>query len=267
VELQPQGPAEAPKRFSPAVVVPLGAAWGSRAPADRFVLQPDGTIKHPEQLTRGLFGKWREEWRRPPVFVGQYPVGGRCVVHIGDMSHGVLTVALDGREVLREGSADIPRKTLDQDFGIDVPAGTHEIRLDNGGGDWIEAQYYVFTNVRDPARFPDLEAHALRTDTGALLWFRNRLNEWAFRAAGVPLHRTGPAAAIVRGLPAGVYEVEWWDTYHGVTTGFAPSPAAAHARSLATGRETAKADAAGLRIAVPPVERDVACVVRRVSGR
>ncbi|MBM3500506.1 MAG: DUF5060 domain-containing protein, partial [Armatimonadetes bacterium] len=43
-------------RYSPAVVVPLGAAWGSRAPEDRFVLRPDGTLEHPERLTRGLFG-------------------------------------------------------------------------------------------------------------------------------------------------------------------------------------------------------------------
>ena len=84
-----------------------------------------------------------------------------------------------------------------------MPAGTHETRLDNDGGDWIEAQYYVFTNVRDPARFPDLEAHALRTGTGALLWVRNRLNEWAFRAAGTRLHPTVAAAALVPGLPAG----------------------------------------------------------------
>ena len=249
VRLQPAATTATDGRYSPAVVVPLGAAWGSRATADRFILQPDGTLDHPEQLTRGLFGKWREQWRRPPTFVARYLAAGRFMVHVGDMSHGVLTVALDGREVLREGSVDVTRKTLDRDLGIDVPAGTHEIRLDNDGGDWIEAQYYVFTNVRDPARFPDLDAHALRTDTGALLWFRNRLNEWVFHAAGVALTPTVPATVVLPDLRDGVYQVEWWDTYRGV----------------ATGRVTAKADGAGLRLAVPPLERDVACLVRRTS--
>jgi hypothetical protein len=230
------------------VVVPLGAAWGSRASADRFVLRPDGTVEHPEQLTRGLFGKWREVWRRPPTLVADYRAEGRFVVHVGDVSHGVLTVTLDGREVLREGSEETPRRTLDLDFGLDVPAGTHEIRVDNAGGDWIEAQFYVFTNVRDPARFPDLEAYALQTESGALVWFRNRRNEWAFRAAGVPLQPTAPAAAVLRGLRPGVYRVEWWDTYAGKTTA----------------TETATCAAGALTLSVPPVQRDVACRARLV---
>lgn len=247
VELQVARPAQPAGLLSPAVVVPLGSAWGSRAPADRFFLRPDGALDHPELLTRGLFGKWREVWRRPPTFVVTYPTGGRFLVHVGEVSHGVLTVSVDGREVLREGTEAVPRHTVDRDFAVEVPAGTHEIRVDNAGGDWIEAQHFVFTAVRDPVRFSDLETYALRTDAGALVWLRNRLNEWAFRAAGVPLRPTPAAVVLVRGLPPGEYTLEWWDTYRGVVTG----------------RETARADAAGLRLAVPAVERDLACVVRR----
>jgi hypothetical protein len=243
-------PCSSPARLSPAVVVPLGPGYGVRPQEERFTLRPGGAVAHAERIGRMLFGKWHPEWRRPPTFVVRFLAPGRFSVHVGDISHGVLTISLDGRELLRNASFDIDRKTIDRDFGIDVPAGDHEIRLDNAGGDWIETQYFVSTNVRDAAQSPDLEAHALRTDGGAMLWLRNRLNEWAFRAAGAPLRPTGRAEVTLRGLPVGRYRVEWWDTYRGVVVR----------------RETARAGAAGLTLAVGPVERDTGCILRR-SGR
>jgi len=193
----------------------MGSGWGGKKGKNRFVVAPDGSVAHLEQFAKQLFGSGRRDWRNPPTFEANYPVTGEFVVHVGEASRGILEIYLDENRVLREQSLDVPRKEIQKDFAIDVPAGRHEIRLDNAGGDWITLEYLLVTNYRDTRRYSDLDVWGLRSKDLELLWVRNRLNEWSFKAAGCGRVAAGPARVDLDGLGDGPCRVEWWDTCRG----------------------------------------------------
>lgn len=237
---------EPPKgsEFAPVVVVPLGSGWNERPTLDRVVVQPDGSVPDPTLLTRHLFGRHRPTWRNSITWVVRCPAGGRFIVHVAETSYSVLTVSLDGKTVLKDEGYNTPRRLIDQDVSIDIPAGAHEIRVENTGGDWIDLSHYVLTHYRDRRSYADVECRALRTDTLGFFWFHNRVNQWAFQSAGIPRTPARPVTATVRGLRDGTYQVLWWDTYGGKVTNM----------------QQVRSEAGALRIAVPAMERDAACV-------
>jgi hypothetical protein len=231
----------------PVLVDPQGPDWGTKAPRDRFTVEPDGTVPHLDDFGPVLYGTGRAVWRTTPTLTVTYPAAGRFIVRVSEAAHGVLEIDLDGKLALRDDSLDVPRATVDRDFIVDVPVGQHEITLRNAGSDWLRLGHVLLTNYRDAARYPDLDVYALRSDRMAVLWFHHRLNEWAYRALGVEPTPVDTATATLTGLADGRYEVEWWDTDKGAVTA----------------TEIRPSRGGTLALTVPPTATDAACVVRR----
>lgn len=243
-------PHDAP-RFTPVMIVPLASGWGGKTGRSRFVIGPDGSVAHCDQFAKQLFGSGRKDWRNPPTFEANFPSPGRFAVHIAETSHGILEVSLDGQRVLRDASLNVARKEIQKDFVVDVPAGRHEIKLDNAGGDWINLGYLLVSNFRDTSQHSDLDVWGLRSDDLMLLWVHNRLSQWAFRAAGYAAEPADPAGVTIDGLRDGPYAIEWWDTSKGEVTR----------------REERLCLAGRLFLGLPPVDSDLACKVKPVGRK
>lgn len=225
------------KVFSPVLIAPIGADWGSPPRASRFRVEADGTVAGIEQLAGELFGHapGRSPWRKPLVLEVDYPQPGQYVVNLATATHGTLEMQLDGRVVLQEKAPGIYR--------ADIPAGPHQLTLDNTGSDLVRFGWIMLTNYRDARRYPDLEILGRQSDDSALLWIHNRLHQWPFQAAGIEAPPVGPAVAEILVAKDGRYQVEWWDTQTG----------------LVTGTETVESQDQVLTLAVPSLARDVAC--------
>ena len=229
----------------PVLVDPQGPDWGSRAPRDRFTVEPDGTVPHLDDFGPVLYGTGRAAWRTTPTLAVTYPAAGRFLIRVSETAHGVLEIDLDGKPVLRDDTLNVPRATVDRDFAVDVPAGQHAVTLRNAGSDWLRIGHVLLTNYRDASKHPDVDVYGLRSGRMAVLWFLHRLNEWAYRALGFMPSPAGDATATLTGLADGRYEVEWWDTYKGAVTATESKPCRGST----------------LVLTVPPMATDVACVV------
>ncbi len=228
------------KKFSPVLVAPFGADWGSKPTQSRFCIEADGTVPNLARLPAELFGKarGRSEWRNPLTFETHFPEPGRFIVHVSKIAHGVLEISLDGQLV-------VTGKSAEKEIPVEVPAGRHEITLDNAGNDLVRFGYILLTNYRDAARYPDLDILGQQTDDFAALWIHNRLRQWPYEAAGFEAGPVGPAVATIAGLKEGRYHIEWWDTCKGVVT--------------RTG--TLEARNKTLVLPIPTVDRDIACKI------
>ncbi len=227
-----------------------------------FTVASDGTVNDPGQVPSHLLAPGRPEPRVLPVFHVDYPADGTFAVYVDTVSPDArLDVYLDGEPAL---SRELPAENVegkpstfserwqvwqcayDEDFAIEVPAGRHSIRIENGkpGFSWIRISHYTLTNY-DPQ---PLRAFGLTGRNATLLWIQNKQSTWGNDRLGKQPPAVEGAEAEVSGLTAGDYMIEWWDTYDGKVSY----------------SETATAEAGRLRLTVPPLERDVACKIIRI---
>jgi len=185
-------------------------------------------------------------WRNSPTCEASFSAPGTFVVRARETSQGILEIYVDEKCLLRDPSLNVLRKKIQKDFAIDVPAGRHEIRLDNAGGDWIDLEHLLVTNFRNTSQHSDLDVWGLRSDDLILLWIHNRLSQWAFKAAAYDAEPAGFAGMTLEGP----YAVEWWDTYKGEFT--------KTDETLCLG--------GWLHLGHPPVDIDLACKMCRYRG-
>jgi len=228
------------KGLRPVMFSPLGGGWGIKAPREQFEVLATGEVPHVDEMGAVLYGQGRQAWRSPPRITVDFPVGGQGIVQIREAAHGVLTVELDGREIVRDSRFDTDRQSFGTDIAIDIPAGRHVVRLDNAGRDWIRVAHVLLTEYRDAAVTPDLAVYGLRVGETYGLWLHHRLDEWNYAALGfkpVPVE----GAKLRLAVPDGTYQVTWYDTRTGTER---------HSRVVAVDGL--------LRLALPRVEQDVA---------
>jgi hypothetical protein len=128
----------------------------------------------------------------------------------------------------------------DETFAIGVPAGCHEIEVENieEGGSWIQTRGYVITR-EEPV---SLRALALVGESAVLIWVQNRESLWGNWARPIPAPVKG-ARVTIGGAPAGRLRAEWLDCWSGKT--------------IRTGEVTSRGGS--LTLDVPPITRDLAC--------
>jgi hypothetical protein len=130
-------------------------AW-ARPGVNRFTVTADGKVNNPDQLYSCLQGRLHPDLRNNPTFVVDYPADGKFLVHVNSVaaSGANLEFYLDGKLVLRQDLPDLDKQNdggaaeYDQEYGIDVPRGKHEVRLDNTGGDWLSVDYFLLINYK-----------------------------------------------------------------------------------------------------------------------
>ena len=219
-----------PPDTADATIIPV-SRWGK--PEDvAFTLQDDGNLadgKRPQQLLQGVGHK---DIATPVTFSVSYPKAGQFIMHIGRVSNsGLVRVWLDGQQVAeldlpcadKLGKSSVWREqwklwetTYDQDYPFDIPAGPHQIKIENFGKDWVSVDRYTFTGcvVR---RTPYVLAAGMQTQGVAILWLQNRDSDWYNHTQG----RVRPVDAVtvtLTGLPDGTYAVENWETWKGSVT-------------------------------------------------
>ncbi len=211
-----------------AVITPM-SRWGKPA-TNEFVVLPDGTVadeRRPQELLQGL---GHEDIKNPPTFIVDYPADGQFTIGVGTVSNsGLLRVWVDGEqklevdlpcgEGLEKGSTwreqwKLWETVYNKDFAVDIPAGRHEIRVENFGKDWVRVKRYRFTGCLLLDK-PNLLVCGMRTDNVALLWVQNRDSSWYNHAGNGAVGSVDASTIGLRGLPDGDYRVEWWDTWKG----------------------------------------------------
>ena len=193
-----------------------------------FVIRADGTIDEGRQPQRLLHGNSHRKIKNPPTFVVAYPEAGKFAVRVGTVSgSGLLKVWVDdelkleqelpcgeglGKKSVYRAQWDLWETTYDEDVAVDIPAGSHRIRVENFGRDWVTASSYRFEGCRVLDK-PNVLVCGMKSDSVAVVWMQNRESSWYNHGRGaVP-----PVDAFRLGvrLPDGLYDVEWWETWKG----------------------------------------------------
>jgi len=216
-------------------VIPATAGWG-KAPQSEFEVTPTGVKGNPP-ITQHLYSPGKADLRTTPVFKVNYAQPGRFSVHVDEVStKTTLRFVLDGQtagEVVLDPVPptdpnvkpeyektelkpqwNIYQARFNKDYGIDVPAGAHEIRLEVPDGDWISLSSLTLERYRS-SRYPDLQLYALGNGKAAIFWAHNAAHNWKNVADKKEIAPIRGAQTALRGLPAGRYVVEWWDTWQG----------------------------------------------------
>ena len=162
-----------------------GFATGSAvaAPQNNFTLAADGSISPAaSNLNAYLFNSYHPSARNPPTFNVNYPTAGTfsvTVVGRGSAGSSSLLIILDGTTVLNQSSPN------NQAYTINVPAGIHTIKVDNGGQEWVNVSQFKFTNYIAAAA--NIYCNALKDNGHIVGWFRNTNYTWLYlRDVGSP---------------------------------------------------------------------------------
>ncbi|MBN2450961.1 MAG: DUF5060 domain-containing protein [Lentisphaeria bacterium] len=208
------------------------ASW-SPAPFNEprtLICRADGVVEGIENLSRLQHGVGNHPTLHNPVtFRVEYPSAGRFVVRVTKVSgHGGagLRIVLDGQtrfERLFPDEDDHNRDStaFNGEYGIDVPAGSHTVVVENPGRDWLFLDYILpgYTRRTDPpVRLYSLVAADARAPAPAvLLWARHEAFNWYRHSMGRTEWPVAPTEAIVKGVPEGRFRMEVWDTLSGQT--------------------------------------------------
>ena len=236
-------------------------------PVEEFPVRADGSLGVATLPPEFLLALDRSERRICPRFVVNSTRPWTFAVEVRKVCPAArLELSLDGALVrgVDLPVQDVPGKSsvldptyklwvceYNESFSIDVPAGRHEVRVENAesNGSWIQVKGYRFIR-QEPV---SLRAIGLAGRDCVLVWVHNRESLWQNWRQGTPKPVTG-AQLVIRGVPQGKMRVEWMDTWTG--------------RRIRESTVVVKGDAVVLE--VPPVRRDLACRMLRpvrVVGR
>lgn len=191
------------------VVAPAFPLWGL-SPANNFYVTHFGLINpNSINLSKFLYGTvFNPEFRNPPTFNVSYDELGEFKVVAGN-SIGIsprLQIWLNG--IRRLDQIVNPNAT----YSISVPAGEHQIFVDNQGIDWMRVAEYVFSNFAVAIR-----CYALWSENEILGWVQNRNFNWRYiRDIGnLPQPISDGQIFIPNVSPNSIYRVEWFNTWTG----------------------------------------------------
>jgi len=261
VAVEPGGPLAEPRD---ATIAPE-PSW-EKSPHTRYVVKDDGSPSPEKGLNGILWGTVNHaDLREPPTFVANYPRVGRFVAHVMEVvgrGSNPVRLTLDGRVALEEDlvceegkverwEARQPGPTgnlalmYDRDLAIDVPAGEHEISVENLGRDRLTVLYRL-EGYRTREHTPGVMAVGLVHGRGVHLWIANRTWTPEVLLGTVETIAARGVRVTVEGLRDGKAEVEWWEPMTGEKLRTEPA-------EIRDGR---------LVLAVGDLARDIACKVR-----
>jgi hypothetical protein len=206
-------------------IMPAGGSWDA-APFNQPVtvrVRNDGTLG-PKGLIAGVlhgFGN-HPDLHNPQTYQVSFPVPGRFAVQVDGVSGyggSGLRISLDGAvRVEREFEDKAPDDTATMTqyngwYGVEVPAGEHEVVVEATGTDWFQMPLITLTNY---GHLPvAVKVLGLRGRQTCLFWVRNTRYVWY-----APLVELKPRAARdvvlrVPGFPKGEYELALFDPQTG----------------------------------------------------
>jgi hypothetical protein len=193
----------------------------SRPEADVFEVDLYGNVGNASKLSGYVHGAYHPELRNNPMFVVNFTFGGEFVVHVNSVANSgaVLNIYVDGSLAKtvnladKDGANDGFVNEYNLDVSVSVPAGRHEIRLDNGGYDWYTVDYVTLSNA--VLKSSRARVIGLCNDDFAMVWVQNKEHTWWNVINQEPVEALGSVDFELVGFQDGTYNVEWWDTYTG----------------------------------------------------
>jgi hypothetical protein len=150
VKLAYGGPVDLADLRDPARIVPP-RMW-ARPTRNEFVVRPDCYVENGGDLNGYLQGRLHTYLRNPPTFLANAKTPGRLLVTVQAVSAGGSRVEYSVDGELRQ-SVDLPDLDGKNDgqapeynrlLTFDIPAGRHQLTLDNTGADWCTISWYEF---------------------------------------------------------------------------------------------------------------------------
>ncbi len=183
--------------------------WGGMGTPE-ITIDENGQVE-PSSTSLGqyLYGSsWNTQYRSPPSFsINMLDDGTFSVRTAGSAGTSPkIAIYLDGTKVLEE-----PGQT-NKIYSIEVPAGSHTIKVDNTGTDWITISSYIFGGLGSA-----LDAYTLRSedqDMAAGWVLNNKYNHEYVQNEGTPSIVQGATLALP-GFNNGSYFVSWYDCLNG----------------------------------------------------
>ncbi|HSI71692.1 MAG TPA: DUF5060 domain-containing protein [Fimbriimonas sp.] len=158
----------------------------------------------------------------PVIFDVEVDKPTRFEVEVGDVSGyggAKMIVALDDKVVISKDFADPDgddkTDTLRQyagSYGLTIPAGRHQVRIENLGKDWFMVGYRFVDLL--PRTKPAVEGWAVVGNTKAMAWLRRERRSWHRAIKGQPGKSPATVMALT-GLASGAWTAEIWDTWKG----------------------------------------------------
>jgi hypothetical protein len=219
-----------------------GQFWHRRAAPD-FTFPVDGTepieASDVPSVLVGSAASRADGYPGEETFHLNLPRQARMLAHIYSTAEagGSLKVSVDGQVVASHAWAGGKVTPEPAQVAFAVPAGSHILRLENPGPDWI--------GISSIDLGMDTSAIGLigrRNDHFIEAWLWNRPNLYLS-----PPYPGVKGVVELRDVPAGSWKVTWWDTQKGVA---APPTVVVH-------------PGGSLRIETPPIERHAALVLTR----
>jgi len=190
-------------------IIPL-FTWGV-SPANTFTVNTNGALTpSPTNLSTFLYGDGTNtNLKNPPTLNVNYPQAGFFTVKTANNTgfNPTIEIWLDGVKMLDQAAV------INTDYTINVPAGTHQIFIDNKGHDWIEiSRYYSSFGATVNAK-----SNGLMSSKSAYGWVHNKDYNWNYIATnGLPNSITN-ARVVILGLDDGNYEIVFYNTLTGAT--------------------------------------------------
>lgn len=227
----PTVPSVGPETFSDLTLTP-SVGWGAKS-AGPVTVGRDGQTHGPGTILSVLFGPSKPDQRSPMTFAIDLPRPSVLTLRIGTVSNTAnLRVSVDGQTVKDFPFDAAPGKNQDfestkqfpeynniyqavfnKDRTVPLPAGKHELTLENTTGDWLQINSYKFAAALS-SRFRSLHTYALQdAATGeTLVWLQDPESNWQNDRDGItPKSQTGVTLTVP--LPrAGRSTVQWWNT-------------------------------------------------------
>jgi hypothetical protein len=226
------------------IVAPAYPLWGL-SPANNFTVSHNGLINpNTINLSKFLYGTaFNTEYRNPPTFNVSYDEIAEFKVVVGN-SMGAsprLQIWLNGIKRLDQIA------NTNVTYSITIPAGEHQIFVDNQGIDWMRIAEYVFTNFA-----VGLRCYALKSENEILGWVQNRNFNWRYvrDIGGFPQIITDGKIIFTNISQGSIYKVDWFDTK--TSTFFLT--------------DTVVSNSVTLEINVPPIQSDYAFIITKIGS-
>lgn len=175
--------------------------WGQTTDA-AFTVTSSGVSAG--RLGQYLYGsEWNTQLRNPPTFTVIYPKAGQFKVKTAANTGQTprISIYLNGNLAL-----DTPA-LVNKIYTIDIPAGSHSIKVDNLGTDWIRIAEYTFTGIGGaPINTYILKSEKKDKATG---WLHNRRYNWQDIKTAVP-PSVSNANFTISDMQAGSYDIKFY---------------------------------------------------------
>ena len=144
----------------------------------------NGTVENYAEFPRFIQGQSHPDLKNNPIIKAYFPKGGSFIVKVNSVSAtgARLQIFLDGtlaKELNlpdKDGKYDPEAGEYSIEVTVKIPPGTHEIKLDNNGTDWLTIDYVKLEGAVSSAS--KIKAMGITDGEHTIIWLKNSAFNW-----------------------------------------------------------------------------------------